>query len=143
MSSPHVSAPIPESQSASTSVHHLRAVVADDEPHMLDAITAIMEGKGRVQIVATASNGIGAIRAAQRLLPDLVVLDVRMPMMGGFEAAAHIKRRLPDTKVLLVSADNNPEFGLAALDCGADGFMWKGNFAERYHAQLELMFRAA
>lgn len=120
--------------------HRLRAIVADDAPHMLDAITAIMERTGQVDVVATATNGVGAIRAAQRFTPDLVALDVGMPMMNGLEAAVHIKRRLPDTKVLLVSADDDPELGLAALDCGADGFMWKGSFAARCNRQLQLMF---
>jgi two-component system, NarL family, nitrate/nitrite response regulator NarL len=141
MATPLFPAPVPANQPVTTVGRRLRAVVADDEPHMLDALIGIMELKAEVQVVATASNGIGAIRAAQRLKPDLVVLDVRMPMMGGLEAAGHIKRRLPDTKVLLVSADNDPELGLAALDCGADGFMWKGSFAQRCQAQLELMFR--
>lgn len=141
MGTPLFPAAVPANHPVTTVGHRLRAVVADDEPHMLDAITGIMELKAEVQVVATAANGIGAIRAALRLMPDLVVLDVRMPLMGGLEAAGHIKRRLPNTKIVLVSADNDPELGLAALDCGADGFMWKGSFGHRWKQQLELMFR--
>jgi two-component system nitrate/nitrite response regulator NarL len=118
----------------------LRAVVADDIPHMLDFISAVAEIEGRVEVVATATNGIGAIRAAQRLTPDLVILDVSMPLMNGFEAAVHIKRRLPGAKVLLLSADDDPELGLSALDCGADAFIWKGSFITQCRKQLERMF---
>jgi DNA-binding NarL/FixJ family response regulator len=118
----------------------LRVVVADDTPHMLDLMTAVIEDQGRAEVVATATNGIGAIRAALRFVPDVVFLDVCMPLMNGFEAAVHIKRRLPGTKVLLVSADEDPELAPAALDCGADGFLWKGSFARHCHAQLLLTF---
>ena len=78
---------------ALSTCRRLRAVVADDTPDMLDCISAIFETEGGPEVVATASNGTGAIR---------------------------------DTKVLLVSADDDHELGLCALDCGADGFIWKG-----------------
>ena len=119
---------------------HLRVVVADDLPHMLDTMTAILEKKGDVDVVATASNGIGAIRAAQRLSPDLVVLDIDMPVMNGFEAAIHIKRRLPDIKILFVSADDDPDLVLAAFACGADAFLCKRNFTTMCAWQLQLLF---
>ncbi len=118
----------------------LRAVVADDIPHVLDFISAVVEIEGGAEVVATASNGISAVRAAQQFVPDVVFLDVQMPLMNGFEAAVHIKRRLPATKVLLISSDDDPELGLSALDCGADGFMWKGSFVQQCRAQLNLMF---
>lgn len=121
----------------------LRAVVADDTPHMLDFMAAVVEIEGRAEVVATATNGIGAIRAAQQLVPDVVFLDVHMPLMNGFQAAAHIKRRLPGTKVLLVSSDDEPEMGLAALDCGADGFLWKGSFVRQCRKQMNRMFSDA
>lgn len=122
---------------------HLRAVVADDLPHMLDFMAAVVEIEGRAEVVATATNGIGAIRAALRFVPDVVFLDVHMPLMNGFEAAAHIKRRLPRTKVLLVSSDDDAEMGMAALDCGADGFMWKGSFVHQCRKQMNRMFSEA
>jgi two-component system nitrate/nitrite response regulator NarL len=94
---------------------------------MRDCISAIFEIEGGAEVVATASNGIRPIRAAYALRPDLVVLDISMPVMNGFQAVPHIKRHLSDTKVLLVSADDDPELGLSALDCGANGFLWKGS----------------
>jgi two-component system nitrate/nitrite response regulator NarL len=136
----HSFAAVRDLKSSSNASHRLRVIVADDTPHMLDTVTAIIESSGQVDVVATATNGIGAIRAAQRLTPDLVVLDVCMPMMSGFEAATHIKRRLPDTKVLMVSADDDPDLGLVALDCGADGFMWKRSLAAGCQDALRLLF---
>ncbi len=128
------------SDRAADIIRHIRAVIADDLPHMLDTMTAILEKDGDVEVVATASNGIGAIRAAQRLTPDLVVLDVEMPVMNGFEAALHIKRRLPDTKILIVSADDEPDLVLAAFACGADAFLSKRDFRAVCAWQLQTMF---
>jgi DNA-binding NarL/FixJ family response regulator len=130
----------PGNNLAASTRYRLRAVVADDSPHMLDFISSIVEIEGGVDVVGTATNGIGAIRTAQRLTPDLVILDIAMPLMNGLEAVVHIKRRLPNTKVLLVSADDNPEIVLAALACGADGFIWKGSFIMQCRKQLNLMF---
>ncbi len=133
----HAAAPINEFTHPAR--RRLRVVVADDTPHMLDFLTSVIEMEGRNEVVATATNGIGAIRAALRMTPDVVFLDVCMPLMNGFEAAMHIKRRLPGTKVLLVSADNDPEMGPTAGDCGADGFLWKGSFAAHCQAKLSAM----
>jgi DNA-binding NarL/FixJ family response regulator len=118
----------------------LRAVVADDMPDMLRTMSAIVELEGGAEVVATASDGIEAIRAACGAAPDLVVLDVTMPVMNGLEALIHIKRRLPATKVLLVSSDDDPDVALCALECGADGFLWKGSFVAQCRKQIDLMF---
>jgi len=136
----HAPAAAPVNQFTVPERQRLRVVVADDTPHMLDFMVTLIETEGRAQVVATATNGIGAIRAALRMVPDVVFLDVCMPLMNGFEAAVHIKRRLPGTKVLLVSADDDPELAPCALDCGADGFIWKGSFARHCKAQLLLTF---
>jgi CheY-like chemotaxis protein len=118
----------------------LRVVVADDTPHMLEAIAAVMEIQGGAEIVAKATNGIAAISAACALRPDLVVLDVSMPLMNGLEALLHIKRRLPETRVLIVSAEEDWEIVQCAFDCGADGFVWKGEFFVRCREQIQAMF---
>ena len=83
---------------ALSTCRRLRAVVADDTPDMLDCISAIFETEGGPEVVATASNRIGAIRAAYAFRPGLVVLDISMPLMNGFEAVPHIKRYLPEHK---------------------------------------------
>jgi len=105
----------------------LRAVVVDDTPEIACAIQLFLEHTGRVENVGMASNGQLAIELVDVLRPDLVVMDVNMPVMNGLLATGEIKRFHPETKVLVVSADSDPELLSSALDCGADDFMPKSN----------------
>lgn len=118
----------------------IRAVIADDTPDMQTVTAWILERDGHVEVVGCANNGVLAVRMAESLNPDLVVLDVNMPKMSGFEAAMLIKEHSPDIKVLIVSSDDNPDLGLCALDCGADGFMWKGDLPKRCRLHLARLF---
>lgn len=105
----------------------IRVVVVDDTPEMADAIQLFLRHTGRVENVGIADNGRMAVELADSLRPALVVMDVNMPVMNGLLATAAIKSLLPETKVLIVSADDNPEMVLAAFECGADDFMPKSN----------------
>lgn len=118
----------------------IRAVVADDTRDMQKITSWILEREGQVEVVGTADNGLLAVSVTEVLNPDLVVLDVNMPKMSGFEAAMLIKERSPETKVLIISSDDNPDLGLCALDCGADGFLWKGNLNKQCNKQVARMF---
>jgi DNA-binding NarL/FixJ family response regulator len=105
----------------------IRVVVVDDSPDVADVIQLFLRYTGRVENVGKADNGRMAVELVDSLRPALVVMDVNMPVMNGLLATAAIKSLLPETKVLIVSADDDPEMALAAFDCGADGFMPKSN----------------
>lgn len=118
----------------------IRALIADGTPDMQTVTAWILERDGQVEVVGRADNGVLAVSLAEALNPDLVVLDVNMPKMSGFEATLLIKEHAPETKVLIISSDDDPELGLCALDCGADGFMWKGDLPNRCHKHLARLF---
>jgi two-component system, NarL family, nitrate/nitrite response regulator NarL len=118
----------------------IRAVVADDIPDMRTIMISALEHDGFVHVVGTADNGVTAVELAETLAPDLVVLDVNMPKMTGLEAAMLIKQSSPDTKVLVISSDDNPELALCALACGADGFVWKTSLMKDCKSHLKRMF---
>ena len=118
----------------------LRAVVADDISDMRKITVGVLEHDGWVDVVGTTDNGVMAVELAEALLPDLVVLDINMPKMTGLEATWRIKQILPQMKILVVSADDDAEVALCALDCGADAFLWKGNLVKQCHTQLARMF---
>jgi DNA-binding NarL/FixJ family response regulator len=93
----------------------IRAVVADDMPEAQKVTIEALERDGLVEVVGRADNGVMAVELVEALVPDLVVLDINMPRLTGLEAAKLIKESLPLTKVLVISADDDPEIALCAL----------------------------
>ena len=124
----------------SVAVPFIRTLVVDDTHEMAEIISIILSQHPWVQVVGTANNGLAAIRQALALTPNLIVMDLNMPVMNGFRAAARIKQRLPETKVILVSSDDDPEIALAAMDCGADGFIPKAKLAKKADWQIRRLF---
>src|SRR5512133_1945142 len=80
-------------------VGRIRAVVADDSPDMQRVMAWTLERDGLVDVVGTADTGSMAVALTEAMAPDLVVLDVNMPNMNGFEAALLIKKSSPETKI--------------------------------------------
>lgn len=115
----------------------IRTLVVDDTRDFLLAILAVLDEYPSIDVVGTASNGLEALRAAEELRPDLVLLDVSMPVMNGLDAALRLSREMPWIKILMMSADDDPEIQVACIECGADAFLWKGRFASALESQLD------
>ena len=99
-------------------------LIVDDNTRALQALTACLSLQPGLRICAQASNGLEAIHAIQRRTPDVVLLDVEMPVMDGLEATRIIKKRWPNVKVLVLTM--YPTHRSQALAAGADGFLVKG-----------------
>jgi DNA-binding NarL/FixJ family response regulator len=99
----------------------LRVVIADDQPMMRAGFKAVLEATGDIQVVAEASNGEEAVRAAGETSPDVVLMDIRMPGMDGIEAT----RRLPRQRVLILTTFGLDQYIIEALRAGASGFLLK------------------
>jgi DNA-binding NarL/FixJ family response regulator len=108
----------------------VRTLIVNDTPAILDVLSTILRGDPRINVVGAASNGLAAVALAQAQRPDLILMDINMPRMNGLKATMHIKRRLPKTKILLMSAEGDPNIALAAMDCGADGFIPKQRWSD-------------
>jgi DNA-binding NarL/FixJ family response regulator len=121
----------------------IRVLVADDTPNMLLLLVAILEQDPAVIVAGTAADGAAALAAAAQLRPDLVVLDVSMPVMHGLEAATRLRTRQPSVRILMVSADNDEDLVQACLDAGADAFLFKGDFRAQLPACLASLFPPA
>jgi DNA-binding NarL/FixJ family response regulator len=102
-------------------VSKLRVVIADDQPMMRAGFKAVLEATGDIQVVAEASNGEEAVRAAGEHRPDVVLMDIRMPEMDGIEAT----RRLPRQRVLILTTFGLDQYIIEALRAGASGFLLK------------------
>jgi len=102
----------------------IRAVVVDDYPEIVSAVQFFLQRSG-VENVGSASNGRLGVELVHSTHPDLVIMDVNMPEMNGLLASAEIRSLLPDTKIIVMSADEDPDLASAALESGADDFLSK------------------
>jgi DNA-binding NarL/FixJ family response regulator len=102
-----------------------RVLVVDDEPAMREALTELLSGSG-FEIVGAAGDGHQAVDLSSSLRPDLVLMDLRMPVMDGIEATRHIKELAPETQVLILSAYDDAELRRAGADAGIYCYLVKG-----------------
>ena len=103
----------------------IRLVLADDQQVVRLGFRMILDGDPDMEVVGEAANGVAAIEAAEELQPDVILTDVRMPMMDGIAATKVIVERCPDVRVLVVTTFNLDEYVLGALRAGAVGFLLK------------------
>jgi DNA-binding NarL/FixJ family response regulator len=103
----------------------IRLVLADDQQVVRLGFRMILDGEPDMEVVGEAANGVAAIEAAEELQPDVILTDVRMPMMDGIAATKVIVERCPEVRVLVVTTFNLDEYVLGALRAGAVGFLLK------------------
>jgi len=103
----------------------LTIVIADDQTLMRDGLQTILQLEDDIEVVGTAENGEEACRQVELLRPDLVLMDIRMPVMNGIEAVKKIRDTVPDTKVLVLTTFDEDEYIIEALANGAVGFLLK------------------
>jgi DNA-binding NarL/FixJ family response regulator len=99
----------------------LRVVIADDQPMMRAGFKTVLEATGNITVVAEAGTGEEAVTAANQHRPDVVLMDIRMPVVDGIEAT----RRLPHQRILILTTFGLDEYIIDALRAGASGFLMK------------------
>lgn len=100
-----------------------RALLADDHSMMLAGLRKLMEDS--CDVVGTVGDGRALVEAAQRLKPDLIILDIAMPLLNGIDAARQIKRLCPDAKLIFLTMQTSPTYATEALEAGASGYLLK------------------
>jgi DNA-binding NarL/FixJ family response regulator len=107
-------------------VHSIRVLIADDHPVVRRGMSALLSSLEGVEVVAEVGNGEDAVREAQLLRPDVVVMDVQMPGVSGIEATRRLTTAVPGTAVLVVTMFEDDETVFSALQVGARGYLLKG-----------------
>ncbi|MFL5627337.1 MAG: response regulator [Ktedonobacteraceae bacterium] len=105
--------------------HPLSVLLADDHALVREGTRRLLEAESDVEVVAEAASGEEAIEAAQRLHPNIAIIDIAMPGIGGIEATRKIKACCPETAVLVLSAYDDEPYLIALLEAGAAGFLLK------------------
>lgn len=101
-------------------------LLVDDEPLVRAGLRAVLEAQPDIEVVGEAADGAAVIPLVRQLRPDVVAMDVRMPLMDGIEATRAVLRTMTDPpKILVVTTFENDEYVYEALRAGADGFLLK------------------
>jgi DNA-binding NarL/FixJ family response regulator len=116
----------------------IRVLIADDQRVVRDGLSMLVGLIDGVEVLGTACDGVEAVELAQRELPDVVLMDLRMPRMEGAEATRAIRAALPDTRVLILTTYADDESLFGALQAGARGYLTKDASAE----EIERAIRA-
>ncbi len=109
----------------------IRVVIVDDHQVVLEGFMARLEREPEIDVVATASNGVEAIEVVKSTLPDVVLMDVSMPIMNGIESTQVLKEELPNIRVLMLTMHDNREYIMKVMQAGAVGYMLKEISAEK------------
>ena len=120
----------------------LRAVVVDDSASYMEVICALLELDDMVDVVGRASNGADAIQAIAQLQPDLLLMDVQMPLVDGLTAASFVSKHFAATKIVMMSAEDSLQLQAACVASGARAFIHKPKFREQFVRVLRAVFES-
>ncbi len=103
----------------------IKILLADDHKITRDGLKALLEGQKNMIVIGEADNGRKAVRLAQELHPDVIVMDINMPELNGIEATRQIIAELPDTKIIALSMYSDKRYVVGMLKAGVSGYLLK------------------
>ncbi|MHB8126654.1 MAG: response regulator transcription factor [Desulfitobacteriaceae bacterium] len=108
----------------------IRVVVVDDQPIIRDGLKMVLSLSSEIEVIATAANGLEALDVCRDKEIDVLLMDIRMPVMDGVQATKLIKESYPDIKVIILTTFNDDEFIFEALKNGANSYLLKDMASE-------------
>jgi DNA-binding NarL/FixJ family response regulator len=108
----------------------IKVVLAEDHTIVRQGLRSLLDQQAGIEVVAEAEDGRQAVRIAEQLQPDVVLMDFSMPGLNGLEATRQIKQRVPDVKVLILTRHANREYIESILRAGASGYLIKKSAAD-------------
>ncbi len=103
----------------------IKVLIVDDQAILADGIKSVLSSCPEIEVVGIASDGVQAVNATERLMPDVVLMDIRMPNMNGVIATQEIKKKRPQAKVLILTTFDDSDYILNAINYGASGYLLK------------------
>ena len=119
----------------------LRVLLVDDHALVRAGMRSLLQDIPGVEVVAEASDGAEALEAAERVHPDVVLLDIAMKGMNGLEAASRLRERMPEAKVVILSMHTSEEYVLLALRAGAAAYLIKDSATSELELALNSVMR--
>jgi two-component system, NarL family, response regulator DesR len=115
----------------------IRVLLVDDDPAFRELLSFVVRVDSDAEVVGQAADGEEGVRLATELEPDVVLMDLQMPILDGFEATRRIAATVPRARILVISSANEPEVIRRALEAGAAGFLPKDRAVAELPVQLE------
>jgi len=104
----------------------IKIVLADDHVLVRDGIKSLLEDQEDIEVIGEATNGKEALEISGKILPDVLIIDIRMPEMNGIDAVAEIAKKFNSIRTLVLSMHDSEEYVVKAIQAGADGYLLKG-----------------
>lgn len=110
---------------------NFRLVIAEDHAVLRDGLRSMLNTMESIEVVAEACNGLEAIRCVETLTPDLLLLDISMPLLSGLSVVSDVKSRYPEVKIILLTVHESEEYLRETMNKGVEGFcLKKADFSE-------------
>lgn len=119
----------------------MRILLVDDHVLFRKGVAALLAPRQDMQVVGEAGDGLEAIEAARRLMPDVILMDIGMPNCDGLAATRCIKREMPHVKIIMLTVSDDDQHLFEAIKCGAQGYLLKNLEPDQLHNMLESISR--
>ncbi|MEI6866512.1 response regulator transcription factor [Flavicella sp.] len=119
----------------------IKILLADDHLLVRNGIKSLLEEEESLEVIGEASNGQEALEFAKELKPDLLIIDVRMPIMDGIEAVGNLHLYSPNTKSIVLSMHDSDEYILKSIKAGASGYLLKDTGKLEFIKAINIIFR--
>ncbi|ACB84337.1 response regulator [Natranaerobius thermophilus] len=103
----------------------IKVMIADDQTILADSLKTIIDLEDDMEVVAVSSNGEETLEISEKLLPDIILMDIRMPKMDGVECTKKLKEKYPEIKIIILTTFDHDEYIVDALSYGASGYLLK------------------
>ena len=119
----------------------IRVLIVDDHTLVQDGIRSLLALVADIEIVGEAADGREALEKVRQLLPDIVLMDLAMPIMGGLEATRRIRKEFPATKVLALTQYDDSEYVIPVIEAGARGFVTKMSSSSELASAIQAVYK--
>lgn len=113
-------------------IENIKIVLADDHLVVRSGIKNLLQNEGGIKVIGEASNGQEALQLVKKLQPDLLIIDIRMPVMNGLEATKKLSESSSTTKTLILSMHEDEDYILQSIESGAAGYLLKDTSKEEF-----------
>jgi two-component system, NarL family, nitrate/nitrite response regulator NarL len=118
----------------------IKIIIVDDHLIVREGLKSLLENQNKIEIIGEASNGLESIHLVEQLSPDIVLMDISMPIMNGIEATKILHHSMPNSKILVLTMHTNKEYVHQILESGAKGYILKNSSSTELMLAIETVF---